>query len=136
VRLLLEHELRDVAQLVLKEQPHIVEVLTMARRWRAEAVVARAMVTTWTELALTDRPPVVEWAFWYQPTRTERLLLAAHVGPARAFTRHLASLVVLHGASDRFAYLRAITFPQREYLEARGMTMRSHASRAWHRIVR
>jgi hypothetical protein len=127
--------LRDVAQLLLREQPHIVDVLTMARRWRAEAVVARAIVTTWNELALLDRPPVVEWAFRYEPTRTERLLLAAHQGPARAFTRHLAAVLVLPGMGDRLAYVRAITFPQREYLEARGMTMRSHAQRAWHRIV-
>jgi hypothetical protein len=128
--------LRDVAQLILKEQPHILDVLMMARRWQAEAVVARAIVTTWTELALTDRPPVVEWAFRYEPTRRERLLLAAHQGPARAFTRHVAAVLVLSGTGDRLAYLHAITFPQREYLEARGMTMRSHAQRAWRRLVR
>jgi hypothetical protein len=128
--------LRDVAQLILKEQPHILDVLTMARRWQAEAVVASAIVATWTELSLTDRPPVVEWAFRYEPTRRERLLLAAHKGPARAFTRHLAAVLVVSGTGDRLAYVRAITFPQREYLEARGMTLRSHAQRAWSRIVR
>jgi hypothetical protein len=128
--------LRDVAQLIVKEQPHILDVLTMARRWQAEAVVARAIVTTWTVLALTDRPPVVEWAFRYEPTRRERLLLAAHVGPPASQTRTPAAVLVLSGTGDRLAYVRAITFPQREYLEARGMTMRSHARRAWSRIVR
>jgi hypothetical protein len=128
--------LRDVAQLILKERPHIVDVLTMARGWRAEAVVARAIVTTWDTLCLTMRPPLVEWAFGYEPDRAERLLLAAHEGPARAFTRHVAAVLVLDGSSDRLAYVRAIAFPQREYLAARGMTLRSHATRAWHRIVR
>jgi hypothetical protein len=128
--------LRDVAQLILKEQPHIIDVLMMARRWRAEAVVARAIVPTWNELALTVRPPLVEWAFGYAPNRTEQLLLAAHEGPARAFTRHVAAVVVLRGGADRLAYVRAITLPQPEYLAARGMTLRSHAARAWHRIVR
>jgi hypothetical protein len=128
--------LRDVAQLVLKEEPHIVDVLTMARRWRAEVVVARAIVASWRELALTPRPPVVQWAHNYRPSRKERWLFAAHEGPARAFTRHIAAVLVLRRPSDRAAYARAIMFPQREYLEARGMSMRSHVSRAWNRVVR
>jgi hypothetical protein len=127
--------LRDVAQLVITEQPHIVDVLTMARAWRAEAVVSRAIVAAWTELAITLRPPVVEWAFSYRPRRTERYLLAAHEGPARAFTRHVAALLVLGSFADRAAYLHAIVMPQREYLAARGMTLRSHATRAWHRLA-
>src|SRR4029453_12316405 len=51
--------LRDVAQLLLKEQPHIVDVLTMARTWRAEAVVARAIVSAWDVLELTHPPPLL-----------------------------------------------------------------------------
>ena len=108
----------------------------MARSWQAEAVVARAIVTAWNELALTSRPPLVEWAFNFRPSRRDRMLLAAHEGPARAFTRHAAALVVLPGVGDRVSYLRAIALPQRSYLEARGMTVRSHATRAWNRIVR
>ena len=127
--------LRDVAQLLLKEQPHIVDVLTMARRWRAEAVVARAVVTAWEVLALTQRPPIVNWAFNYTPGRTDRMLLAAHEGPARAFTRHAAAIVVLTDMEARLAYLRAIMFPQRSYLEARGLSVGAHAQRAWRRIV-
>jgi hypothetical protein len=128
--------LRDVAQLILKEQPHIVDVLTMARSWRAEAVVARAIVTTWDVLALTQRPPLVNWAFNYAPGRTDRMLLAAHEGPARAFTRHAAAVVVLPDVDARLAYLHAIVFPQRSYLEARGLSAGAHAKRAWRRIVR
>jgi len=128
--------LRDVAQLVLRERPHIVDVLTMARAWRAEAVVARAITTAWDELGITVRPPVAEWAFAYRPSRSERLLLRAHEGPARAFTRHAAALVVLRSARDRLDYLHAIAIPQREYLEARGMNLGAHASRAWKRVFR
>jgi hypothetical protein len=127
--------LRDVAQLLFKEQPHIVDVLAMARAWRAEAVVARAITTTWEVLAITVQPPVVQWARSYRPNRTERLLLRAHEGPARAFTRHVAALVVLPKARDRIDYLRAIALPQREYLEARGLTLGSHLSRTWRRVV-
>ena len=54
--------LRDVAQLVLRERPHLIDVLMMARRWRCEAAVARAITTAWRELQLVDRPPILEWA--------------------------------------------------------------------------
>jgi hypothetical protein len=70
--------LRDVAQLVRYEQPNLVDVLLMARRWQCEVVVARAVTTAWEELGLTDRPPIVEWAQRYRPNRRERLLLSAH----------------------------------------------------------
>jgi hypothetical protein len=127
--------LRDVAQLVLRERPQVLDVLMMARAWRAEAVVARALTTAWTTLAITMQPPVVEWAFRYEPTRLDRLLLGAHEGPARAFTRHAAALVVLPSARDRLDYLHAIAMPQREYLQARGMSLTSHLGRTWRRLV-
>jgi hypothetical protein len=126
--------LRDVAQVVLLERPNLVDVLLMARRWQCEAVVARAVATAWERLELIDRAPIVDWAERYVPSRRERLLLAAHEGPARAFTRHLAALVVLPGVRDRVSYANAIARPGREYLEARGMTVGSHLGRAWRRI--
>jgi hypothetical protein len=97
-------------------------------------VVARAVTTAWEELGLTDRPPIVEWAQRYRPNRRERLLLSAHEGAGRAFSRHLASLVVLPGVSARLAYAHAIALPQPEYLRARSMTVRSHVARAVHRF--
>lgn len=54
--------LRDVAQLVLQERPHLIDVLMMARHWRCEALVARAATTAWQELRLVGRPPILEWA--------------------------------------------------------------------------
>jgi hypothetical protein len=127
---------RDVAQLILRERPQLVDVLLMARAWQCEVVVARAVVTTWRELGITERPPIVEWAERYRPGRRERLLLASHEGPARMFTRHLAAVVVLPGVADRVAYARAIAFPQRIYLRARGLTGGSHAKRALQRMFR
>ncbi len=95
--------LRDVAELVLVERPNLVDVLLMARAWQCEAVVARARDDRLGRLALVDRPPIVEWADRYVPSRRDRVLLAAHEGPARAFTRHLAALarVAEHGGAGR-----------------------------------
>ena len=126
--------LRDVAQLVISERPNLTDVLLMARRWQCEAVVARAVSTAWRRLQLTDRAPIVEWAERYEPSRRDRLLLAAYEGPARAFTRHLAAFAVLPGVRDRAAYATAIALPDAEYLRARGMTVGSSVGRIWNRV--
>jgi hypothetical protein len=127
--------LRDVAQVVRREQPNLIDVLLMARSWRCEAVVAHAITTTWDTLGLTFGSPLVDWARNYRPSRTERLLLAAHQGSARAFTRPLAAIWLLPGFTDRIAYVRSIALPQRSYLEARGLSAGSHVQRAWRRLT-
>jgi Uncharacterised nucleotidyltransferase len=127
--------LRDVVQLVLRERPNLIDVLLMARAWRCEVVLAQAVTTAWSELAIVERPPIVEWAERYRPGRVDRLLLASHEGPARAFTRHLAALVVLPTLRDRGAYARAIAFPQRSYLEARSLQGTNHLKRAVGRLA-
>jgi hypothetical protein len=127
--------LRDVAQLVLRERPHLVDVLMMAREWQCEVVVARAVTTAWSELGLTERPAIVEWAYGYEPSRRDRFLLASHLGPARSFTRHAAALVVIPGLAARLAYLRAVVLPQRSYLAARHVSPLQHAARAAKRTL-
>ena len=128
--------LRDVAQLVLRERPNLVDVLLAAREWQCEAVVARAVTAAWEQLAITELPPIVEWARRYEPTRRDRFLLASHTGPARSFTRHAAAIVVIPDMAMRLEYLRAVAWPQRSYLAARSMTPVEHASRAMKRLVR
>jgi hypothetical protein len=128
--------LRDVAELILREQPHLADVLTMARDWQCEVVVARAVTTAWEQLGLVDRPAIVNWAERYQPNRRDRLLLNSHVGAARSFTRHVTAVMVIPGLAARTRYLRAIAFPQRSYLAARGMSTSGHVKRAARKILR
>jgi len=128
--------LRDVAQVVTTLDPAPAAVLEVARRWRAQAVLARGLTAAWDVLTPAARPPLVDWARSYRPTHLERLLLASHLGPARAYTRHAAALLVVPGLSRRLAYLRAITWPQRPYLERRGFTRRQFAARGLARLHR
>ena len=128
--------LRDVAQVLLTCPPADAEVLALAHRWQAEAVLARGLVEAWEVLSPPVSPSLVEWARTYRPRRVERLVLASHLGRARAYTRHLAALVVLHGGSTRFAYLRAIAWPQPAYLASRGTTRGRFASRVLARFRR
>jgi len=128
--------LRDVVQLVLREQPNLLDVLMMARAWRCEVVVARSITTAWDTLEIIETPPIVTWARQFEPDRLGKFLLSSHEGAGRSFTRHLAALLVLPGFADRCAYARAIAFPQRSYLQARGLSARSHIERAIDRIRR
>ena len=128
--------LRDVAQLIHREKPNLVDVLLMAREWQCEPIVARAVNLAWDELALTTRPPIVEWASRFEPSRYQRLMLSWHEGPARAFTGQIAAVLVLRGPSTRLADRQAIMFPTRSYLEARGFSARGHFRRAWNRVVK
>src|SRR5439155_21028305 len=128
--------LRDVAQLLRYAQPELDDVIEMARHWRAEFLVARAVIDTWRALAVADRPPIVDWAYAYRPSRMEHLLLSAHRGRHRAYTRHAAALLVIRGASSKLAYLCAVAFPQRSYLEARRLSSTSHAKRAFRAVLK
>ncbi len=128
--------LRDVAQLVHVGGLDPSDVRAMAARWRADAVVARAVTLAWEELRLRDGPEIVAWARAFRARPADRLLLASHVGRMRAFTRHLAALLVIPGVRARAAYVRAIAFPQPAYLEARQFTARSHLARMYRRFRR
>jgi hypothetical protein len=125
---------RDLVQAVVVVDPPPSEVIATARRWGARALLARALTAAWAELDPPGGPALVDWAEAYRPTRREQLVLAAHVGPQRATTRHLAATLVLPGWGDRAAYLRAVAWPQRSYLEARGFGRAGHAQRALARL--
>lgn len=120
---------RDIAQVLTVHDPAPDEVLRLARDWRAEAVLARALTETWTALAPATSPALVEWARRYRAGRLERMLVASHTGAARAYTRHATALVVVSGLRARLAYLRAIVLPQRAWLLARGRTRRGFLAR-------
>lgn len=125
--------LRDLVQVLVEREPEPPEVVELARRSGACAVLARALVLAEDSLTPGHRGPLIDWAAAYRPRPLERLLLAAHVGPGRAYTRHAAALLVLPGVRDRLAYLRAIVWPQPEYLAGRGFSRRRFARRALRR---
>jgi Uncharacterised nucleotidyltransferase len=54
--------LRDIAEVVVRERPNLIDVLLLARAWACEAQLATAIVRAWEVLAPSDRPPLVEWA--------------------------------------------------------------------------
>jgi hypothetical protein len=113
---------RDIVQLNHVDAPDANEVLDLARRWRAEAVVAQAVCHAWAALEPRHTPPLLEWARNYRPRMFDRLLLASYRGPARGVTTQAAGVLVLSGIGNKLWYLRAIAMPQRAYLERRGLS--------------
>jgi hypothetical protein len=124
----------DVVQLLEVDAPGTGDVLELAHRWRAEAVLARALCQAWAALEPLSTPPLVAWARDLRPGPVDRVLLASYRGPARGFTSQAAALLVVPGFTDRLAYLRAIATPQRTYLERRGLSPGGHWRRAFARL--
>jgi hypothetical protein len=127
--------IRDVAEVLIKLNPDADTVLELAERWRARGVLAQAITTSFDLLSPVPRPPLLDWARSYRAGPFERLLLASHLGSARAYTRHATALLTVPGVSGKLSYVRAIAWPQRAYLECRGFTRGQFAGRAIKRLA-
>ncbi len=127
--------LRDVAQVHQSCSPDRGEVLDLASRWGATAVVATAIGLTWDALRLAPCD-LSAWAAAHRPGPVDARYLAASRSSARSYTRHLASLAAIDGVGPRLRYAYAIVRPSPDYLDARGWTGRSHVNRAVRRLAR
>ncbi len=127
---------RDVCQVALTGAPEPSVVEVMAQRWRAPAVIARALSLA-ADLFGQEvwRRPVAAPFAAHRATAWERALVASYRGPGRGYTSQLATVVALAGAGERLAYLRALARPQPAYLAARGLSplayLRKAARRTW-----
>jgi hypothetical protein len=123
--------LRDVAQLLLSSELDVDEVRRLASRWRAKAVVAEAVRNSWVTLALADANALSFWAQHYDPEPWERRALSVYQRPGYA-ARSFAAVGVIRGTANKLAYLRALAFPERDYLEGRHKSF----SERWRRGLR
>jgi hypothetical protein len=137
---------RDLVQLCLVQSPaesatiaaiDAEAVISLARRWRAGAMLAAAVTEAWTELDLPPPGPdqtlaggLVTWARSYRPPLGERTVLDAHRRPGYVYWRQLVGVSMVSGTSDRLRYLRALLWPQRDYLADRSWSMGRHLRRA------
>jgi hypothetical protein len=124
------HALRDVVQILLVDAPDAGAVLAAAAAWRAQAVVARAVVLAWTTLGLDVDHELVDWATRHRPRRIEAGLVRTYQGGGRSYLSQGAAIWVIPGIRNKAAYVRAIAWPQPAYLASRGFTRTSHWQRA------
>jgi hypothetical protein len=100
--------IRDVAE-ILVAGPHDPErVITLAREWQAEAVVARALTLCRQYLGATVAGAVVDAFEGHRPTARERRAVASYTGSNRSFAaKVIASLPYIDSHGERIAFLRA-----------------------------
>jgi hypothetical protein len=111
--------LRDVARLAGSSRTDVTHARALARRWRAEVVLASAVATAWTTFRLPHTAEV-EWAFTYVPSRYERTALAAYVGPGRTYARQMAAaLPAIHGLRSKLTYASSLLFADGAYVAGR-----------------
>ncbi|HWG73750.1 MAG TPA: nucleotidyltransferase family protein [Acidimicrobiales bacterium] len=122
--------IRDVCELAVAPNLEPDEVADLARRWRGEAVVARALSLAADVLGVTlwDRPVAASFA-GRRTTMFEWALMATYRGPARGYTAQGAGVVAVAGGRERLAYLRSLASPQDSYRAARGGSPFTHLRR-------
>ncbi len=123
--------LRDVAQMLESSELDFDEVRRIAKRWRAEIVLARAISLTWDALSLPVTP-VTEWAVQYRGDRFERRALSAYVGTDRSYARQmLAGLPAVSGLPAKISYIRSLVFVDPAYARRHGGGIGRRVQRAW-----
>jgi hypothetical protein len=113
--------LRDLAQVLLGNRLDLHLVRALAASWRADAVVARAVDLTWQTFRLDVAvSPLAGWATAYRPDHRERRALSAYTDPNGGYSaRSAAALRAVPGVRDKAAFVRALAFPTRDYLDRR-----------------
>jgi hypothetical protein len=133
--------LRDIAEM-LGRPLDIDRVRTLTERWRAEAVVARALSLAADVLGLAPSDGLLAWAGTYRPTARERRDLALYTDYEQTYAaKAFGALRAVPGLRAKLAYARALALPDRNYFEGRhpGPFRRiarafAHVRRSSHRI--
>jgi hypothetical protein len=129
---------RDVCQVASSVESEPKGIEAMARRWRAGAVVYRALMLAVDLLGQEVwRLPFAAPFEARRGTTFERALVATYRGSGRGYTSQLAAVAALPGVRERLTYLRALAQPQGAYLTSRGVSpvayLQTAARRIWHR---
>ena len=116
--------LRDVAE-QLRSGLDEREVLEVATRWGARALVAAAVADSRRLLGTAADDGLTAWALRHRPSRRDVAWLALHTRTDKTFAAQaLATLPVL-GWPDRAAYLRALLRPAAAYMGDRHRSTRA-----------
>jgi hypothetical protein len=109
---------RDVAEMLLFGTLDMTRVHELITHWKAEAVVARAVRLTWDTLKLADVVSLSVWAHRYQPSDRERRALAVYTTRHSSYAaKSLQAVRAIPRLRDKAAFIRALTFPQRSYIQ-------------------
>jgi hypothetical protein len=117
--------LRDIAQLLLRDDLDATAVAERATRWGCVPVVRAAIAAATRMFGTLPPSPVLAWVAAARPSWRDRALLATYPAfggsPIAAL---VAGVFVVPGVSGKLAYARALVQPSPAYLLARRKTSR------------
>lgn len=127
---------RDIAQMLLTGELATDRVLALAAAWRGEAVVANAIAITWGNLELAEHVPLSIWATNFKPRRSEARELARAMSPHYSYAAQaFDSIRAFRSVGDQLAYVSAMAFPRRTYLQGRHTGFTSRIRYAFSEVV-
>lgn len=109
--------LRDMAVMLhrVHDPLDLDRVHATARRWRGEAVLARAVNVAWDELELPESS-LSHWAAGFSESGTDRRALRTYLDPGMGYAaRQFAGLRALRSPRDKAAFAWALLVPDRRY---------------------
>jgi hypothetical protein len=122
--------LRDVAQVAHFGQVDWEELAELAARWKLRAVVRHAMQTS-AEILEVGFPTGADPLIAHAPTRKERRILKSYATGRRNQTTAISTLRAIRGPRAKAAYIRALMFPEQEFLAARSGSRRAAYRHRW-----
>jgi hypothetical protein len=126
---------RDVAQMAAHSAFDWAAALDEARRWRGEAVVARALQLCTEVLGVELDDTVVSWAAAFEPSGRDRRAIAACLRQDGRFARQaIGALPDVPGVRGKVAYARALAFPRTDHLAGRDRGRAAHLLEAVRRL--
>jgi hypothetical protein len=112
---------RDVAQMLAFGPHDPARVVSLARAWESEAVLARGVQLCGEVLDYHADDEVARAVAGYQPSVREQRAIDSYVGNNRRFTaKVVASLPYIDGVRAKVAFVTNVAFPQRGFAESFG----------------
>jgi hypothetical protein len=107
------------------------EAIARAARWRADAVVARAVRLAWSRLGLAPAP-WSEWATDHRADRFQTRALRSYTAASRSYaTQVVAGVAAVNNVPEKVAYLRALLVANGEHVARHDGSYRRRINRAW-----
>lgn len=129
--------LRDVAQLLPRDEREADDVVCRAGSWGVGAVISAAVADTYRLLGVETSVPIRTWAEDYPLTRREESWLALHTHGGKTFAAQaLATVPTLPTLRDKAAYLQALLLPDPRYTADRHASKLARFSYALREIRR
>jgi Uncharacterised nucleotidyltransferase len=111
---------RDVALAAMDLALDFDRLLDVAAKWRAVAAMCLGIRNSWSALALTSTNHLIEFSTSYQASAKEQRVLDVYLRSDRRWAHQaVAAFPLVTGWRNRFAYVRAVVFPQQSALSSR-----------------